>query len=568
MDLEKVYARLKFLVVDDFENFRASLRQMLGEFGAVDISVAASGIDAVDKCRFNRFDVVLCDYNMGAGKNGQQILEELRYKKYLRRTALFVLVTAETGKDIVMGAREQEPDGYIAKPLTKAVLEKRLNSLLEQRQVLLPINTEIDNENYPKAITLCDAEIRRRRKYTSWCYKTIGELYFRTGDYSHARKIYEDLLVRRPIPWAQLGLARVRVAQQNFGQAISCYHELIENYPDMVEAYDGLAEAYRQTGNLEEAKIHLERAVQRSPLAILRQEKLGDLCIQTHDLEDAARAYKSTVKLGRHSCFESAEQYLKYGDTLCELSDGNKSESGKKYARDAVQALKTCHRRFNEDVEARARSLLIESRVHRGQGNKSASDKALLSARSLLEDEIPGAKVGLELAKTFYRLDKPEEAEKLLTGLAARYENDKAVMRQIEELLDEPVKLTSKLKARSFNRRGINAFEEGKLDEAIEIFEQALEIVPRHPALNLNLIQVLLKSSGTRFDPAERIRRCEQCLRNAGHIPPQHRQYKRYRFLLGKVQKMRAGPGDITPGISDTGQAGTAVIAGSDNACR
>ncbi|PIE43318.1 MAG: hypothetical protein CSA50_05405 [Gammaproteobacteria bacterium] len=540
MDLKNLYAKLKFLLVDDFQNFRISITQMLREFGAVDISVAGSGIDAVDKCKFNRFDVVLCDYNMGGGKNGQQILEELRFRKYLRRTSLFVLVTAETRKDIVMGAREQEPDGYIAKPLTKAVLEKRLDTLLKQREVLLPINTEIDNENYPKAITLCDAEIKRRRKYTSWCFKTIAELYFRTGDYMHAQKIYQELLARRTIPWAQLGLARVWAAQQSFKRAIDCYHELVENHPDMVEAYDGLAEVYCQTGNLNEAKVHLQRAVERSPMVILRQEKLGDLCLQTQDLECAAKAYKNTIRLGDNSCFESPEQYLKYGDTLSDLSQGDISEVGKSYVREAIRTLKTCHRRFGDDEKVKIRGLLIESRLYLGQGDSVASDKALSVVWSMLGDEVPNAQIGLDLAKTLYRANQPDAAEKLLTDLAAKYEHDKSVLVQIEELLDEPVNLTNKLKARSLNRNGISAFEEGKLDEAIDIFEQALAIVPKHPALNLNLVQVQLKRYETGAKSSAQLRRCEQCLDNVGHIPPQHRQYKRYRYLLNRVQSLGA----------------------------
>ena len=65
---------------------------------------------------------------------------EVRFRKPLRRTSLFVLITAETSKEIVMGAREYQPDGYIAKPVTRSVLEKRLGAMLLQREALLPIN--------------------------------------------------------------------------------------------------------------------------------------------------------------------------------------------------------------------------------------------------------------------------------------------------------------------------------------------------------------------------------------------------------------------------------------------
>lgn len=38
------------------------------------------------------------------------------------------MVTAETSKEMVMGAREYQPDAYLTKPLNRAMLEKRLGA--------------------------------------------------------------------------------------------------------------------------------------------------------------------------------------------------------------------------------------------------------------------------------------------------------------------------------------------------------------------------------------------------------------------------------------------------------
>ncbi len=533
----KVYGKLKFLVVDDFENFRLSIRQMIRSFGVEKIEVASNGEDAVQKCTYDKFDIVLCDYNMGDGKNGQQILEELRFKKLLKRTGLFILITAETSKDIVMGARENQPDGYIAKPITKAVLQKRMDALIEQRETLLPINKEIDKENYPAAISLCDAEIKKKSKYITWCFRTIADLYYRTGDFAHARKIYEDVLSAREIAWARLGLGRVLLGQKHYEEAISSFTRLAEENQDMVEAYDGLAETYRQMGKLKESQKNLEQAVAISPLAILRQKQLGEICTQTQDVETAANAFRQTVKLGTHSVHDDADNYLQLGRCLSDLSEGDTSDKGKTFAKEALATLEKATKRF-ENSEVKLQSLLIETRVHKGQDNIDASKKAFEKAQTLTSPDDMSAEAGIEMAKTLYRLDETDKAEKLLHKLAQRFEHDKKVLIKIEDLLDEPVSLQKKMKARELNRNGINYFEEGKLEEAIKTFEEALVESPKHPALNLNLVQVLLKQMEGGKLRTEDLNQCKQCLDSVAHIPSQHRQYKRFQFLSKKIAEL------------------------------
>jgi predicted Zn-dependent protease len=94
------------------------------------------------------------------------------------------------------------------------------------------------------------------------------------------------------------------------------------------------------------------------------------------------------------------------------------------------------------------------------------------------------------------------------------------------------------MKARELNRNGINYFEEGKLDEAIKTFEEALAESPKHPALNLNLVQVLLKQMEGGKLKAEGLSQCKQCLDSVAHIPSQHRQYKRFQFLSKKIAEL------------------------------
>ena len=77
------------LIVDDFAEMRSLMRSMVAAFGARHIEVAANGEDAVAALESRRFDIILCDYNLGDGKDGQQVLEEAHHRNLLPCSTTF-----------------------------------------------------------------------------------------------------------------------------------------------------------------------------------------------------------------------------------------------------------------------------------------------------------------------------------------------------------------------------------------------------------------------------------------------------------------------------------------------
>ncbi|MFN2362200.1 MAG: tetratricopeptide repeat protein [Marinobacter sp.] len=533
------FAKLSYLVVDDFENFRLSMRQMLRSCGADKIELVPNASAAIQYCSYNHVDVVLCDYNLGEGKNGQHILEELRHKKLLKRSSLFLMVTAETSKEMVMGAREYQPDAYLTKPINRAMLEKRLSALITQRSALLPINREIDRENYPEAISLCLQALPTKPRYKTWLMKTLADLYQRVGDFSHALKIYDDVLAQRDLSWARLGRGKILVANQNYDDAITTLRALIAKHPDYMEAYDLLAEALEKQGRPTQAQQILEKAAEHSPNALLRHKHLATLAASNQDMSVASQAWRQTVTLGTHSIHDSSEHYLELGQSLSDLSEGDTSDEGSAHADEALTILRRMEKRFAEQETIKLRSRIVQSRVHAGQGKMNEAEKALESiAGELGNAELMDPEASLDYAKTLFRLGREDEAKALLKDLANRCQDNPTLLQKIENLLDEPVGFRQKLQARSLNRDGIKAFESGQLDEAVMTFSQALEIVPSHAALNLNLVQVLMKKYQETPGDRDLLKRCHKHLAQLSELPQQHRQYRRLMSLRKKLEGM------------------------------
>lgn len=538
VQLAKYYRNLRFLIIDDFENFRLSIKQMVSACGVEKIDTAISGEAALRRCEKEHFDVVICDYNLGDGKNGQQVLEEMRINGLLKHTGVFIMVTAETAKDMVMGALEYLPDSYITKPLTKNVLHERLDRLIEQRETLKPINIAIDEGDNQKAIALLTLEIKKETRYVLWCLRTLANLYYHDKQYEKSRKVYDEVLTKRDIGWARLGMGRVKAATGEIDEAVNDFSHVLEVNPNVIEAYDELADAYLKLNRPKDAQKTLENAVGISPHAFTRQKKLAEVCTNNSDVKAAVGAYKATMKLGFNTLHDAPENYLNLGRCLVEISEDDTSEEGKKRANEAVHTMQRVAKKFKDDPGVRMNAALIEARAHKGQGQERKSDEIFAKAKKLLRENETDPFTQLEFAKTLYSMGESDEAESILFKLANEQKDNPPLIKAINELLDEPVSLQAKVKARKLNKDGIKAFESGDLDGAIALFTDALECTPKHPALNLNIVQVTLKMIKDKGKTGSLVERCKTSLKNVQHIPEQHKQFKRLKFLEKKVAEL------------------------------
>ena len=148
IDAIKIYQKKSCLIIDDMNEVRGSLKRMLMTFGMSTIDTAATSKLAIDMCEHRDYDLVLCDYNLGDGQDGQQVLESLRFTKYLKNTSMFLMITAETSREMVLGALEYLPDDYLTKPITQAMLQNRLGRIIERHEDLYEIKHAIDQQEF------------------------------------------------------------------------------------------------------------------------------------------------------------------------------------------------------------------------------------------------------------------------------------------------------------------------------------------------------------------------------------------------------------------------------------
>lgn len=486
------YKRKQILVVDDFPEMRSSLRRMLENYGAQNIIESRSGKEAMGHIEKKAFDLILCDYNLGEGKNGQQILEEAKQRGFLQYTTVFMMITAETTVSMVMGAMEHEPDGYLTKPFNKSVLKARLDKLIEKKAEFAAVEQAMKNENYPKILALCDDQIQKESKYKLDFLRIKSDVLLKTGEFKKVAELFQSLITLHNIPWAKLGLGRIYYNNKDFLQAKDSFQALVQEHKNYIPGYDWLAKTLEAMENLEEAKTVLRTALDLSPNALMRHKQLADIAYKSQDLDLTEKSLRAVVKYGKNSCYKSTQHYSQLAKVM---SENNNS----------LEALKLIHeaqKEFGNDQQSCLEFTITQSVVYKNMGKETESKQSLGEAIKIVNGMTSKMAINtcLDFAKLCFELGNDAKGQELMQSMIRENIENEDIMNKAQKLYatvgknDEGSALIADIKSQvdHINREGVRLATEGKLEEAINLFEKALKGLPNNMAISLNVAQALL----------------------------------------------------------------------------
>jgi CheY-like chemotaxis protein/predicted Zn-dependent protease len=491
------WAGKNYLVVDDFIGVRQLLRESLRSLGAKNIDQAASGGEAIGLLARTRYDVVLCDFNLGDGKNGQQVLEEARVRNLLLPSSVWMMVSAEKSVESVMGAAEHQPDAYLVKPITEGVLLTRLNRAWHRKQVFRPIDQAYAEKEYLRAARLCDELIDRQadtgRVHEIELLRMKARLMEKSGEPEKAREAYERVLAQREYQWARAGLAKIRLANGEFEAARQMFQGVIAENRYYIDAYDQLALAYQGMGKLEEACSILERAAKLSPNSVPRQRSLGQICLKLGNVGLAEKAFRKCIAVGEYSVRRTPDAYLGLA-RVCGLKNDPK---------EAQALLAAAQRDFGEahpDIDLRAK--ITEGLVYHESGDyrraRKAGDEleALLAAR----EDRPDTPTCLEMATLLFAVGVKEAPSELLCYVIRNNHDNPVLLDEVQAIFDKArladeggdLIRASKKEAADLMNQGVLLWKTGKLQEAVDWMREARAKLPNNQRILFNAAQVLV----------------------------------------------------------------------------
>lgn len=531
------YNTKRFLIVDDFTDFRSALTGMLRQMGVAHIDAAVNGEEALALCRKHSYDVILHDYNLGKGKNGQQVLEELHHDKLLSPHCIFILISAESSQAMVMAALECEPDSYLTKPFNLASLQQRLDKLITFKAVLRPVLEAEARGDYPAVLEACAKVIAAHPRYAPQCRRQQVAALAALGRRQDQERLLQSLVSERPLPWALVALADLSRETGQLDKALALYQDGIRQFPLIPALYDGLAATELARGNLEEAQEYLQQGLRISPYSLQRQQRMGQVAQRNQDHEQAARAFRQAVDLGRNSLFRNPENHLHLATNLtAQAGDG---VLGHRVVAEIRQTLGELDKTWRDDPALAIRSRLMHARTldksgHAAEARRLAEQVATEVAQL---ESFFDSDAALQVAAQLRDLGQADAADGVLATSVEMYGDDPTVMAEIARHTDDAALLTAGSQALEWNRQAIALYQQKQYPEALQLFRQALASQPRNISFALNTAQTLLRLAGARALPELRDE-CERCLQLAAAMPTHDHRRERFRKLRERLEQL------------------------------
>ncbi len=533
--MDKPLTQSKVLVIDDFQSMRAMLAGFLKGMGIRDIDSAGTAKEALSRLAAKKYDIVISDYNLGAGQNGQQVLEEAKHKKYIGYTTIWVMVTAEKTMDMFMGAAEARPDDYLLKPINEAMLEARFVKLMEKKKTLEPIEKAVKARDYMGAIALCDEQLKVHSANTPDLLRIKSDLLMTIGDLPAAKALFEKILAVRSIPWAKTGLGKVHFLSKEFLVAKEIFQEVLDENQMYLEAADWLAKTLESLGNLEQAQSVLANAMELSPNSSARQKVLADVAYKNGALDLAQASYEKAIKLGEYSVHKNSDTYAGLAKVL---TDKAKPE-------EALKVIGRSREEFKDNPDASLQSAVVESMAYEKMGQPDKAVAALAEAEKLAQSKSGSisASVAMDMAKAMFKLGEKDKASSLLESVVQNNHDNEGLIDQIEAVFESEGlgKEGSEMIQKStreiiqINDQGVILANEGKFEEGIKLLRKAVQNLPGNTLVITNLCGMLIGQMTQNGKDDRMVYETRELLERVRKIDPANKKLTTYTKLLGQL---------------------------------
>ncbi len=543
INLEETLKDKRILIIDDLVEARSSLKKMITMLGASQPDSATDGREAMELILQKDYDIVLSDYNLGKGKDGQQVLEEARYCNRLRASSLFILVTGENAVDMVMGALEYEPDNYITKPFTLNMLRERLIRIITIKERLNEVDQAIDNGDTDGAIQLAEALLASDKKLRMPLTRVLGKLYIRQQCYNDAIRVYSALLNQRSVSWARLGQAICMHFLGDSRGALAIIQQTLVTHPLYVQCHDWSAIILNSLGKPLEAQKQLEKAVAISPKAVLRQMELGRIAYANKDYPVAEAAFEAAIRLGRNSCYKTSKNYLQFSQSVRHLLGSVQGREQRTRADKVFRAIEELRQDY-----AGQDSVMFESSIAEGKTYVALNDddKARQSARRaeevLQRMKEPSAEQQLQMTEAYIDTGQHVKAKKMLRTLRDSGLSGPS-LQQLDTLETNLNQVVIREHTAALNSTGVGAYEKGDYANAVVAFDEAASYDEAGVSVLLNAIQAKLSLiENTRID-VDQLRDCYRYFQRVGKIGDNDERFERYERLKGTFMRLKRAAG-------------------------
>ena len=482
---------LNALIIEPHAGMRSTIHNMLNMCGLSKIDHVGGSNQAVKHLGLKHYDLILCEYALEGGQDGQQLLEDVRHHKLMPLSTMFFMVTAEGDYGKVVSAAELGPTDYILKPFTADRLLERIARGLERRNALLPVYELMEAGRQREAIGACLDGEERHPRYLVDFMRLRAELHMFLGEPHEAEPVYRKLVETKAIAWARLGLAKTLFLRERYDEAREMLEDLVDSNKNFVDAYDWLARTHEAIGALDAAQAVLTEAVVVSPHAVRRLRKLGETALEAGDHDTAEKILKQVVSKAKYSEFKDPQDHVRLVQTLVRKGDPVQ----------AAAVIRDLDKSMAFQKHTPLCSAIASSLVHEYTGNEARLAESLATALAASQD-APDLRpeIKLELARTCIENGMEEGAAEIVRDVMRNAQNGAAVARAMAVFENagqaetaQKLAMESRQQVVDLVATGAAKAKSGDYKGAVVLMQEAATKLPDNPQVVFNAALAILK---------------------------------------------------------------------------
>lgn len=525
---------IRALLVEPHAGMRVSLHNMLNLCGINKIEHALTSGTAIRAIQSKVFDLILCEYDLGVGQDGQQLLEDVRHHKLTPLSTIFIMVTAERAYEKVVSAAELAPSDYLLKPFTADMLLERVLKAIEKRKAFVEVHNLMEEGLVRESIAACLDGEKAHPKYAIDFMRLRAELHVVLGEAVEAEQLYTKLYELKAVAWAKLGLAKTLFMQGKYKEAEVILSKLVAENNKYMDAYDWLAKTHEAIGALPEAKSVLDTAVAVSPHAVRRLRKLGHLALETGDIETAETVLKKVVNKAKFSEFRDPEDHVKLVDALVKKGDHDQAKS----------VIRDLEKNMSGLKKTEACRAISAAMVHASTGDARIIEELEAAVLANRDDIGLSNDLKIGLAKTCLEHNREEAASEVIMEVMRNAPNQHMVTKALgifesagKGHLGKELAQRSQKEVKDLVALGVQKAKEGDYRGSVDLMAAAARKSPDNPQVVLNAALAALKCIENMGWDAETSALAKQLIDQAARLDPMNNRLKAIRALYEDLQK-------------------------------
>ncbi|MDX5407795.1 MAG: response regulator [Chromatiaceae bacterium] len=525
----------RILIIDDQSLSQSYLRYALEQLGYQNLSYADRAQTALNLCKQNAFDLIICAYNLPQGKDGYQLFDELKSTGLQKLSCGLIFISADTDPALVHSVLELQPDEFLAKPFVIRDLQQRIERVLSRKQHLRPVYDLLEIQQYDKALQLLDQQLAQPElhKLYPMLLKVKGDILLQQQDYNTGLTFFRAMLHIQPFGWARMGKVRCLLALQQEQDAFSELEQMLARSETRLFALDCLTDLEFRQQHYQQAQQHILTAANIAPRNLLRQQKLLQLSRLNHDYETQYRAARDMVKFARHSMYEQSDLYLNLARASIDFAlSSEDSDQQIRLNRQATLSLNTAQRQFSPPASEQALQVL-QARLLYLQDQREKARQLLAELSS--DDDIHSLEDALDKAKALHEVGLTEASKTLFNRISSY-----CAAQQPEPMLAQYLQQEQQERAamphgpRELNNNAVHLYQHGNWQEAFSAFMLAWQVMPKNAGIALNLWQTLLTSPRPLCPAPQQQALLDQCQQLIENSKLKTEQLQRYQQLKQK----------------------------------